>query len=211
MIDEYSMQCRSFRCPAVWVLRPSPFLKNVSGRPGAPKPNGRERRFPVFARLVAAFPEIPEESKTAHFGSASPAGTRLAKPPVSPLKTSCSTLISLADCYQNHPHESTKTPLLSNRRSGRYSSRPERQSQKKFVRARCDRMHHRARSDSPNSFKSAQFALQSVGVVPMTEAKDQFRIRAGELPRGIAILRSLRSHQDDRRGRGPAAPTPPAR
>ena len=38
---------------------------------------------------------------------------------------------------------------------------------KTVVRARCDRMHHRARSDSPNSFQSAQFALQSVGVVPM--------------------------------------------
>jgi hypothetical protein len=35
-----SMQCRSFRCPTVRVLRPSPFLKNVSGRPGAPKPMG---------------------------------------------------------------------------------------------------------------------------------------------------------------------------
>jgi hypothetical protein len=33
-----SMQCRSFRCPAVGVLRPAPFLKNVTGRPGAPKP-----------------------------------------------------------------------------------------------------------------------------------------------------------------------------
>ena len=68
------MQCLLFPVrPAVWVLRPSPFLKNVSGGPGAPKPDGRERRFPVFARLVEAFPEIPEESKPAHFGSASPA------------------------------------------------------------------------------------------------------------------------------------------
>ena len=35
-----SMQCRSFRCPAVWVVRPSAFLKNVTRRPGAPKPMG---------------------------------------------------------------------------------------------------------------------------------------------------------------------------
>ena len=27
----FSMQCRSFRCPAVGVLRPSPFPKNVIG------------------------------------------------------------------------------------------------------------------------------------------------------------------------------------
>jgi hypothetical protein len=39
--------------------------------------NGRERRFPVFERLVEAFPEIPEEPNN---GSPSPAGTRLAKP-----------------------------------------------------------------------------------------------------------------------------------
>ena len=43
--------------------------------------------------------------------------------------------------------------FLCNRCSRRFSTRPERQSPKKqVVPARCDGMHHRARSDSPNSF-----------------------------------------------------------
>jgi hypothetical protein len=47
-------------------------------------------------------------------------------------------------------------------------------------------MHHRARSDSPNSFKSAQFALQSVGVVPMTEAQAAYR-QNGVMPERTVV------------------------
>jgi hypothetical protein len=103
-----SMQCCSFRCPAVWVLRPSPFLNNVSGRPGAPKPMGVSAGSPrlrAAGRGVSANPggaeklRISQEPVRPAPGSTSPA--------VSPLKTKCSTPISLADCYQNHPHEVT--------------------------------------------------------------------------------------------------------
>jgi hypothetical protein len=112
MIDEVFHAVPLFPLPC----RSSPPSLSVSQErfrwTGRTEAHGRERRFPVFAQLVAAFPEIPEESKTAHFGRASPAGTRLAKPAVSPMKTSCSTPISLADSYQNHPHESPKTRKL---------------------------------------------------------------------------------------------------
>jgi hypothetical protein len=103
------MPCRSFRCPAVRVLRPSPFLKHVSGRPGAPKPMGVSAGSPSSRGGSRRFRKSRRSRKTAHFGRASPAGPQLATPAVSPLKPSSSTPISLADCYQNHPHESPKT------------------------------------------------------------------------------------------------------
>ena len=54
-----SMPCRSFRCPAVWVLRPSPFLNNVSGRPGAPKPMGVSAGSPSSRGWSRRFRQSP--------------------------------------------------------------------------------------------------------------------------------------------------------
>ena len=71
----FSMQCRSFRCPAVGVLRPSPFLKNVSGRPGAPKPMGVSAGSPSSTGWSKRFRKSRRSRKTAHFGRASLAGT----------------------------------------------------------------------------------------------------------------------------------------
>ena len=82
-----SMQCRSFRCPAVWVLRPSPFLKNVSGRPGAPKPMGMSASSPSSRGWSRRFRKSGGVENCA-FRKSQSGRHPLAKPPVSPLKTS---------------------------------------------------------------------------------------------------------------------------
>jgi hypothetical protein len=55
------LQVRSSRCRAVWVLRPAPFLKNVTCRRGAPKQVGVGARLQGL--LSKSSTRIPEEPK----------------------------------------------------------------------------------------------------------------------------------------------------
>ena len=70
---------------------------------------------PVFARLVETSPKIPEESKHCAFRKRQSGRHPARQAPCFSSETSCSTPISLADCYQNHPHESPKTLNRSER------------------------------------------------------------------------------------------------
>ena len=128
---------------------------------------------PVFARLVEAFPKIPEESKTCAFRKSRSGRHSARQAPCFSSETSCSTPISLADCYQNHPHESSKTlfSFFVTDAQDAFRSVPSGRP-KKTGRPSSLRRDASPREERFAKFvQSAQFALQSVGVVPMTEAQ----------------------------------------